>query len=88
MWLDFAEDQTRRRQQVFLDDWQTRLEDFLRFNDRRILQGAGKVSKTEAENHAREQYQIFNERRRHFLEAEGARGEIQVLEDLASNDSE
>ena len=88
MWLDFADDQTRRRQQVFLQDWQTRLEDFLRFNDRRILQGAGKVSKTAAEEHSRDQYQIFAERRRHFLEAEGAREEIQALEDLASNDSD
>ncbi len=32
MWLDFAEDQARRRKQVFLRDWQTRLDDFLRLN--------------------------------------------------------
>lgn len=34
MWLDFAEDQARRRKQIFLRDWETRLDDFLRFNDR------------------------------------------------------
>ena len=45
MWLDFAEDQARRRQQVFLRDWQTKLDQFLQFNDRDVLQGAGKVSK-------------------------------------------
>ena len=30
MFLDFAEDQARRRRQIFLRDWQTRLDDFLR----------------------------------------------------------
>ncbi|WHP33604.1 RhuM family protein [Trabulsiella odontotermitis] len=45
MWLDFAEDQARRRQQVFLRDWQDKLDQFLQFNDRDVLQGAGTVSK-------------------------------------------
>jgi hypothetical protein len=34
MWLDFAEDQARRRKQVFLKDWDTKLDEFLKFNDR------------------------------------------------------
>lgn len=37
MFLDFAEDQAKRRKQVFLADWQTKLDDFLRFNERRVL---------------------------------------------------
>ncbi len=49
MWLDFAEDQARRRQQVFLRDWQDKLDQFLQFNDRDVLQGAGKVSKKMAD---------------------------------------
>jgi hypothetical protein len=32
MFLDFAEDQARRRKQVFLKDWKNRLDEFLRFN--------------------------------------------------------
>lgn len=43
MWLDFAEDQARRRRQVFLRDWQDKLDQFLQFNDREVLQGAGEV---------------------------------------------
>jgi hypothetical protein len=31
MWLDFAEDQARRRKQVFLKDWKAKLDEFLRF---------------------------------------------------------
>ena len=42
MWLDFAEDQARRRRQVFLQDWDVRLDEFLRFNDRAVLPGKGR----------------------------------------------
>jgi hypothetical protein len=37
MWLDYAEDQARRRKQVFLRDWETKLNEFLAFNERRVL---------------------------------------------------
>ncbi|WP_163382427.1 RhuM family protein, partial [Escherichia coli] len=37
MWLDFAEDQALRRKQVFLQDWDTKLDQFLSFNDRDVL---------------------------------------------------
>ena len=53
MWLDFAEDQARRRQQVFLRDWQDKLDQFLQFNDREVLQGAGKVSQKMADEKRR-----------------------------------
>lgn len=41
MWLDFSEDQATRRKQVFMRDWQTKLDEFLRFNDRDVLPDAG-----------------------------------------------
>jgi hypothetical protein len=53
MWLDFAEDQAKRRKQVFMKDWEQKLDDFLRFNERRVLPNAGKVSKRAAEDYAR-----------------------------------
>jgi hypothetical protein len=37
MWLDYAEDQAKRRKQIFLKDWEARLNAFLEFNDRRIF---------------------------------------------------
>ena len=52
MFLDFAEDQARRRKQVFLRDWQTRLDEFLRFNDREVLPDAGRVSRKAADEQA------------------------------------
>ncbi len=85
MWLDFAEDQTRRRQQVFLRDWQTKLDEFLRFNDRTVLENAGSVSKKEADEHARGQYSDFAQRRRAALEDQGAQDSIKHLEDLSKD---
>jgi hypothetical protein len=85
MWLDFAEDQTRRRQQVFLKDWQTKLDEFLRFNDRAVLENAGSISKKDADAHAWEQYEAFAERRRAALENRGAEDSIQQLEDLSKD---
>jgi hypothetical protein len=41
MWLDYAEDQARRRKQVFLKDWEIKLTEFLRFNERAVLGGKG-----------------------------------------------
>lgn len=87
MWLDFAEDQARRRQQVFLKDWETRLDDFLRFNERRVLPNAGQVSTADAKRHAEAEYERFAELRRRMLEAEGEAANIKALEDTARRQS-
>jgi hypothetical protein len=83
MWLDFAEDQARRRKQVFLKDWETKLNEFLRFNERAVLGGKGKVSKSDADVHAETEYEEFAERRRAFMEAEAERALQRSLEDAA-----
>lgn len=70
MWLDFAEDQARRRQQVFLRDWQAKLDQFLQFNVRDVLQGAGTVSKKTADAKAQAEYVQFAEKQRRLKEAE------------------
>lgn len=64
MFLDFAEDQARRRKQVFMQDWREKLDDFLRFNDRNILNHAGSISRDDAERHANVEYDRYEERRR------------------------
>ena len=71
MWLDFAEDQAKRRKQVFLRDWQTKLDQFLQFNDREVLEGAGKISKQAADEKACSEYIAFETKQRLLKEAEG-----------------
>ncbi len=70
----FAEDQARRRKQVFFADWQTRLDEFLRFNDRNVLADAGKVSRETADEKAEGEYEQFAARRREQLEVQGMKG--------------
>ena len=83
MWLDYAEDQARRRAQVFLRDWEARLDEFLRFNDRQVLPGAGMVSHQQATDKAAAEYDRFAARRRALLEAQGERDGVQALEAAA-----
>ncbi|HDU8627100.1 virulence RhuM family protein [Morganella morganii subsp. morganii] len=82
MWLDFAEDQALRRKQVFLQDWDTKLDQFLSFNDRNVLQGAGGISKKAADEKAKDVFDIFDRKRRRLKESEGARANIAALRDL------
>ena len=70
MFLDFAEDQARRRKQIFLNDWRNRLDEFLRFHERGVLPDAGRISRDEADRKAAEEYEQFAARRRAQLEAE------------------
>lgn len=83
MWLDYAEDQARRRKEVFLKDWAEKLDAFLKFNERDVLEGAGKMSKKQADAHAEAQYEEFAARRRALLEAEGEAFNMRALEDAA-----
>jgi hypothetical protein len=69
MFLDFAEDQAQRRKQVFIRDWRTKLDEFLKFNERGVLKDAGRVTREDADRHAETQYSLFEERRRKKLEA-------------------
>lgn len=80
MFLDFAEDQARRRKQIFLQNWVTRLHDFLNLNERAILPDAGKVSREEAHQRAEEEYERFAARRRAELEAQGEANLLGLLD--------
>lgn len=83
MWLDYAEDQARRRKQVFMKDWEQKLDDFLRFNDRKVLPHAGRVSKKTAEEHAKAEFEQFEVRRREFRETEEEKNYLKQLEEAA-----
>ncbi|OIQ90415.1 hypothetical protein GALL_277000 [mine drainage metagenome] len=63
MYLDYAEDQARRRKVLYMRDWREKLDAFLQFNERDILTNAGKVAKEVADRLALEQYEQFHSRR-------------------------
>jgi hypothetical protein len=81
MWLDYAEDQARRRQQIFLKSWTEKLDAFLTFNERDVLPSAGRVSKKQADAHAENEYAQFSAQRRTLLEAQGLEADMHSLEE-------
>lgn len=83
MWLDYAEDQANRRKQIFLKDWEEKLDSFLKFNEREVLGNFGSVTKKEADKVAKEEYKKFSAQRRAELEAIGEEQTIKALENIA-----
>ncbi len=59
MYLDFAEDQAQRRKTMTMAQWIERLDAFLEFNERAVLQHAGKVQKKIADRLAIEQFDQY-----------------------------
>lgn len=63
MYLDYAEDQAERQQPMHMNDWVKKLNAFLQFNEREILENAGKISKVVADETAISQYEKYNQQR-------------------------
>lgn len=62
-YLIFAEGQAMRRIPMYMKDWIDKLDAFLNLNDRKILDGAGKISHQLAKDHAETEYQKFKVKR-------------------------
>ena len=69
MYLDYAEDQARQHIPMYMDDWADRLDAFLQFTGRKILNNSGRITREIADKFAKEQYAIFDHSR-HALESE------------------
>ena len=80
MYLDYAEDQARRKRAMHMTDWVAKLDAFLRFNERNILTHAGKVSHELAEEHAGAEFLKYDQQRR-SLEAQQPSSDFDRLVD-------
>ncbi len=72
--LEFAELRAKNRQTTTMGDWLAQTDRFVAFNERAVLQGAGRVSHTRMEQIAHERYDAFDAHRR-AAEAEAAERE-------------
>lgn len=70
MLLDYFEQETDLRRLVVMADAEAALDKFIRNNERHLLRGPGKVSKKQADDHAKDQYRLFNEKRRQLRHQE------------------
>ncbi|HTI71732.1 MAG TPA: virulence RhuM family protein [Candidatus Limnocylindria bacterium] len=85
MFLDYAEDRARRRKQIFLNDWRTKLDEFLRFNERGVLPGMGSITREQADRMAHERYNEFEARRRTATELAAEAELTKQLQSTARN---
>jgi hypothetical protein len=85
MFLDVAEDTAKNQQAMYMKDWEQRLDEFLQFNKRSVLNGAGQVSHDHAAQIAHERYATFDLHRR---EQESIQAEREAADDLKELEKE
>lgn len=82
MYLDFAEDQARRRTSVTMQTWGEKLDAFLKFNDREVLTHAGKLRMDVAKQLAIDHFATFDGARKQAEAAQADRDDLDEIEAL------
>jgi len=85
MYLDFAEDQARRRAPVTMALWAEKLDAFLKFNDREVLTHAGKLRMDVAQQLAADRFAVFDATRKHADAALADNDDLAAIEALAKD---
>ena len=93
MYLEFAELQALHRKPMTMQDWITKLDDFLKISNRKILTHAGKISHKKALQKAHEEHETFRkiqlsqptEVEKHFIEAEQEIKQIESSKKLSKS---
>ena len=70
MYLDYAETQAEKRQTMTMKDWAVKLDAFLQFNEKDILNNPGKVSAAVAKELAEKEFEKYEEQQRQIEAAQ------------------
>ncbi|MBS3124002.1 virulence RhuM family protein [Candidatus Woesearchaeota archaeon] len=70
MYLDYAEIQAMRKIPKTMEDWSKKLNAFLQFNEKEILEGKGKISQEVANKLAVEEFEKYSEEQDRLLESD------------------
>jgi hypothetical protein len=76
-YLEFAELQAIRQTPMYMKDWITKLDDFIKMSGSQLLKNSGKITSIEAENKALKEYSKYKEKtkddlsqvEKHFIES-------------------
>ena len=82
MYLDYAEDQAKRRRAVTMAEWADKLDAFLSFNEREVLTHAGRLRMDVAQRLAGERFETFDANRRAAESMAADEADIAELEEL------
>jgi hypothetical protein len=85
MYLDFAEDQARRRAPVTMAMWAEKLDAFLKFNDREVLTHAGKLRMDVAQQLAADRFAVFDAARKQADAVQADTDDLAAIEALAKD---
>ncbi|MFD1199140.1 virulence RhuM family protein [Brucella gallinifaecis] len=85
MYLDYAEDQAKRRAPVTMSQWADKLDSFLSFNERDVLTHAGKLQMKVAQKLAADRYEAFDLKRKEAEALAADAEDIEALENLAKD---
>lgn len=83
MYLDYAELQAKRRKTITMREWEEKLDTFLSFNEKDLLNHSGKISAQVAEKLALDHYNIFDENRRKIERAQADADDFALLERIS-----
>ncbi len=83
MYLDYAEDQAKRRRAVTMAEWADKLDAFLSFNERDVLTHAGRLRMDVAQQLAVERFEVFEANRRAVEALAADEADIAALEEIA-----
>lgn len=56
-WLDLAEDRAHHKIPMTMEDWASRLDQFLAFDDREVLNGNGNISTEQAKKNSEDEFE-------------------------------
>ncbi len=87
MYLDYAEDQAKRRIPMTMADWVKKLNAFLKFNERDVLENAGKITAEIAKTFAESEFEKYRIVQDRLFESDFDREVKKVLEQAKGKES-
>ena len=82
IFLTSAEERVKGRRDLTLDYWRKNVDNLLTFQEKDILQGTGSITNYEAEETAKQVYDVFNTKRKQMEAQTADADDLKMLEDL------
>ena len=87
-YLELAENRAKRKIPMTMEDWATRLDKFLEFDERDVLQNAGKISAKIAKDHAESEFEKYRIVQDRLFESDFDKELKAITEEMESQDQQ
>jgi hypothetical protein len=85
-YLELAENRAKRKIPMTMEDWATRLDKFLEFDERDVLQNAGKISAKIAKDYAESEFEKYRIIQDHLFESDFDREIKAITQEIDTQD--